>query len=434
MRAVLWLVALFGIAVAVALFAGNNPALVSFFWPPHRVDISLNLLLLLLAGFFALLYGALRALSALFALPGDARAWRAQQKERALYDALVDSLAHWLAGRYIRAARAADQALLQEKSLALGAVRASQVRTLAHLLAAESAQSLQNKALRESHLQRALHSSALSQQKHSVQESVQFRAARWALEDRDPGAALDWLAQLPQGAARRTLALRLKLQAAQQARQPQQALETARLLAKHGAFSPAVAHSVVRGLVLECLGNADDTAQLHHVWLSLDAAERLNPDTAVFASGKLMQLAREQAGSDAAAAANQARNWLLPVWDQWVITAGSLSTLENQQSLYSRFIEVLETGMESIDPPWLARIEAAQQRQPQDAALCYLAGLACLHRQLWGKARQLLEQAAPGLQGQPELQRKAWRILGELADERGDAAAAAQAFRLAARV
>ena len=64
MRAALWLLALFGVAVAVALFAGNNQAVVSIFWPPHRVDVSFNLMVLLLAGLFLLLYLALRAMSA----------------------------------------------------------------------------------------------------------------------------------------------------------------------------------------------------------------------------------------------------------------------------------------------------------------------------------------------------------------------------------
>ena len=69
MRAALWLLALFGIAAAVALFAGNNQGTITVFWPPWRVDLSLNLVLLLLAGTFVLLYAALRALAALFSLP-----------------------------------------------------------------------------------------------------------------------------------------------------------------------------------------------------------------------------------------------------------------------------------------------------------------------------------------------------------------------------
>ena len=63
MRAALWLLALFGAAVAMALFAGSNPGTVTFFWPPYRVDLSLNLVLLLLLAGFTLLYAALRGLA-----------------------------------------------------------------------------------------------------------------------------------------------------------------------------------------------------------------------------------------------------------------------------------------------------------------------------------------------------------------------------------
>ena len=49
MRAALWLIALFAVAVAAALFAGNNQGTVTLYWPPNRIDLSLNLVLLLLA-------------------------------------------------------------------------------------------------------------------------------------------------------------------------------------------------------------------------------------------------------------------------------------------------------------------------------------------------------------------------------------------------
>ena len=139
MRAALWLLALFGVAVAIALFAGNNDGTVTVFWPPHRVDLSLNLVLLLLFAAFVFLHAALGAMAALFDLPRQALRWRAQQKERAMHAALLEAIAHLLAGRFIRARKSADTALAQEKSLAAGGERlaaGAQVRTLAHLLAA----------------------------------------------------------------------------------------------------------------------------------------------------------------------------------------------------------------------------------------------------------------------------------------------------------
>ena len=429
MRAALWFLALFGVAVAIALFAGNNQAVVTVFWPPHRVDISFNLMVLLLAGLFMLLYLALRALSAVFSLPLEARRWRAQQKERAMYGALMDALAHLMAGRYIRAAKSAQNALAQEKSLGVAADPAghasghsaglaSQLRSLAHLLVAESAQALQNRSLRDQHLQSALQSSG---QRHAqeVREGVQFRAARWALEDRDASAALDWLGQLPQGAARRTLALRMKLRAARHARQTPQALETARLLAKHRAFSPDAAQSIVRGLALELLNDAHDPAQLQQAWHSLDENERAMPELAVHAASRLMALDGDPA---------MARTWLLPVWESMMDSRSELG-----DKLRIKLINVLESGLGSLDAAWLASIEVAQLSRPRDANLQYLAGMACLSRQLWGKARQLLSQAAPALQDRT-LHRNAWRALAVLAEQREDEAAAAQAYKRAAQL
>lgn len=429
MRAAFWLLALFAVAAASALIAGNNHAVVTIFWPPHRIDLSFNLTVLLLAGLFTLLYLALRTLSAVFSLPLEARRWRAQQKERAMYGALMDALAHQLAGRYIRATKSAQNALTQEKSLGRlteyesqlsshSASRSTQLQSLAHLLVAESAQSLQNRPLRDQHLQLALQSSA-ARNAHEVREGVQFRAVRWALDDQDPGSALEWLQQLQQGAARRTLALRMKLRATRLLRQTLPALETARLLAKHRAFSPAAADSIVRGLALELLNDAHDPAQLQKAWASLDAAERAMPELVVQAAARLMALHGDVA---------LARSWLLQVWDKATLPQSDLS-----DGLRIKLIAVLESGLESLDPDWLARIEAAQLGRPRDANLQYLAGMACKSRQLWGKARQLLSQAALGLQD-PHLHRNAWRALALLAEQREDAVAAAHAYREAAQL
>ena len=429
MRAALWFLALFGIAVAVALFAGNNQAMVTVFWPPHRVDISFNLLVLLLAGLFMVLYVASRAMSAVFSLPLEARRWRAQQKERAMYGALMDALAHLMAGRYIRSSKSAHNALAQEKSLGVtddpaghpsghSAALASQLRSLAHVLAAESAQALQNKPLRDQHLQSALQNS-VPRHAQEVREGVLFRAAHWALEDHDASAALDWLGQLPQGAARRTLALRMKLRAAQHDHQTLPALETARLLGKHRAFSPAAAQSIVRGLALELLNDAHDAMQLQRAWAALDDSERAMPELMIHAASRLMALQ----GS-----ATLARAWLLPVWERMMAPHSDLG-----DNLRIKLITVLEQGLDTLDAAWLARIEAAQLSRPGDAKLQYLAGMACLSRQLWGKARQLLSDAAPALQDRA-LHRNAWRALALLAEQRGDEPAAVEAYRRAAQL
>ena len=56
MRIALWLLALFAVAVAAALFAGSNPGSITLFWPPYRIDLSLNLVLALLVASFLTLH------------------------------------------------------------------------------------------------------------------------------------------------------------------------------------------------------------------------------------------------------------------------------------------------------------------------------------------------------------------------------------------
>ena len=420
MRAALWLLALFGVAVAIALFAGNNQGTVTLFWPPYRVDLSLNLVLLLLAAAFVFLHAALRAMAALFDLPRQALRWRNQQKERAMHAAMLDALSQLVAGRFLRSRKSAESALAQEKALeASGEAPANgtQIRVLAHLLAAEAAQALQDRASREDHLHQALELAARRPAPtgvHETHEGALLRAARWALDERDPLSAIAWLADLPQGASRRTLALRIKLKAARQARQTGDALDTARLLAKHRAFSPMAAQSIVRGLAVDLLNGAHDTAQLQRAWNSLEADERLMPDLAIHAAQRMAAL-----GGDA----HLARAWLLPVWERH-------ATLGDSQRV--KLVRALEAGLDSIDGAWLARIESAHQQNPRDATLHYLAGMACMKRQLWGKAQQQLTQAALGLQD-AALHRNAWRGLAQLAEQRGDSAAAADAWKRAAQ-
>lgn len=419
MKATLWFLALFGVAVAIALFAGNNQGTVTLFWPPWRVDLSLNLVLLLLAGGFVVVHVALRALGALFEMPQQARRWRAQQKERAMVLSMLDAYSQMIAGRFVRARKSALAVLAQERALARSEdapIQGPQIRALAHLLVAESAQALQDRAAREEHLKNALeHAPAWSTSSalQATHEGVLLRAARWSLDDRDAPAAVQWLASLPQGAARRTMALRIKLKAARQARKTTDALDTARLLAKHRAFSPLAAQSILRGLAMDLLDGAHDTAQLRRAWDSLEPTERAIPELAIHAAQRLTLL-----GGDVALA----RAWLLPVWEQW----GQLGDLAR-----GRLVRALESGLSQIDGAWLARIEAAHQAQPRDALLQYLAGMACLQRQLWGKAQQMLAQAAQGLQD-TGLHRNAWRALAELAERRGEPEAAQQAYRRAA--
>jgi HemY protein len=425
MRAALWLLGLFAIAVALALFAGDNQGTVTVFWPPHRVDMSVNLALVLLLLILGLLYAALRGVSALSRLPRQARRWRAQQRERATHALLLDAITQYSAGRFLRARKAAEAALARAQALAdSGAApppHATGLRVLLHMAVAESAHALQDHATRDQQFGLAMAAAASARgAAPELREALLLRAARWALHGREPANALARLGELPAGAHHRTAALRIKLKAARQTAHLAEALETARLLAKHRAFSPDAARSLVRGLAADLLQSAHDPAQLQQVWsATLDAAERAMPELALRAAQRMLAL-----GGDRAVASQ----WLQPVWEQMLAAPESFDDLDRV-----RLARVLESGMSIADDhEWLARIEAASQANPRSATLQYLAGIACLDRGLWGRAQLLLNHAARTLPDDP-LRRHAWRALAQLAEQRGDATAAAQAWKQAAQ-
>ncbi len=423
MRAALWLLGLFGVAVAVALIAGNNPGTVTVFWPPYRVDLSLNLVIVAVTVLFVVLHLALRALAALFAMPGHARSWRLQHQERALHVSLLEALSHLLAGRFIRARKAAEFVLVKEAAVTRGLDGVSysaRLRALAHLLAAESAHTLQDKVARDDHFAKAIEQAARPDAQ-GVSEALQLRAARWALEDHDAQRALQWLDDMPVGASRRTIALRLRLDAARMARHVAPALETARLLSKHRAFSPLASERILRSLALELVSSAHDPDQLIRVWSRLEVSERAIPEVTLAAVQRMLDLDGD---------VGVTRTWLLPLWERMLAHADEFTTVQRTD-----LIQALEQGFSlasgAPEPSWLTRIELAQTAHPGDALLQYLAAIACMRLQLWGKAQQLLVQSLPRLKGS-KLESIAWQSLALLAEQREDSEVAARAWKKAA--
>jgi HemY protein len=273
---------------------------------------------------------------------------------------------------------------------------------------------VQNRALRDEELRRALELSQRSPAARSAEEGARLLAAEWALDDRDAPRAIELLNALPHGVARRTHALRLKLQAARLGGQPQEALKTARLLIKHQGFSTVAAAGLVRSLAFEALDAAHDIDQLRRLWMGLDAADRRDPFIA----------ARAAAQASALGSPDDARTWLRPLWDDIVELAP-----EDRWAI----AEALAGAVSGIGPEWLPRLDAASQALPRDGAVALAAGRALAERGLWGKSRALLEQAANDAALPTTTRRKAWIALAELATRENDAARAARCFENAAR-
>ena len=102
MRAALWLLALFALAVAFTLVARVDQGYVIVVFPPWRMELSFMLAILLLAGVAVLVYAALRLLGIALNLSGDLRAWNAGRRKNKADKALLDAVRAYLDGDFKR--------------------------------------------------------------------------------------------------------------------------------------------------------------------------------------------------------------------------------------------------------------------------------------------------------------------------------------------
>jgi HemY protein len=412
MRLVIWLLLLFVVAVVAATALGTNDGLASFYWGTWRLDMSLNLFLLLLLGTSVALVTLIQALHSLTTLPQRARQWRLARRDRSAQLALREALAQYFGGRYARAEKSAQRALtIQADTPDL--TQDNEFAVLAHLLYAGSAHRLQDRNRRDSHLARALLLAKKTGSTKSAEEGAHLLAAEWALDDRDAPRALTLLAALPAGIARRTHALRLKLQATRLGQHPEEALKTARLLAKHQGFSRVAAVGLLRSLAFEALETAHDIDQLRQVWARFDLADRRDAFVAARAASCAAQLGHPQDG----------RAWIRPYWD-----AMDTCSAEDREVLAHALVACVN-GMEN---DWLPALENAAQTYRTNGAVALAVGCGLAERQLWGKARQKLEQAARDDSLDATARRRAWVTLARLAEQNADTTLAANCYRSAA--
>src|SRR5512144_554184 len=121
MRVLFWFLLLACTADAIALAARLTTGYALFVAPPYRVELSLNLLLLLVVGGFLAGYASLRIVSRAMRLPEEVRQYRQRQqleRARAKQDAAMVAL---LEGRFGRARQFAEEALAIPQSSGLPA-------------------------------------------------------------------------------------------------------------------------------------------------------------------------------------------------------------------------------------------------------------------------------------------------------------------------
>lgn len=355
MRIFLWLVALLATAIGLAVMARFNAGNVVLFYPPYRVDLSLNFFLLLLFLLFLLSYGLLNAIRTTQKMPARVAEYRRSRREREGNRAFREALKALFEGRFGHSEKAAARAEDLEEN-----------RGLAALIGARAAHRMRQSARRDAWLAKAEAEPAL--------KAARLMTAIELLVDEDkPEAALDHVRELNSTGTRHIHALRLALKANQRAKNWPEVLRLTRLLDKNNALHPALSQRL-RELSYDDLLSArsHDAESVRRVWAEVPAADRLKPAIAVRAADAFNThgLHEEAAGVVERALAEQ--------WDDSLVCA------------YRR------AAAPEGSPALLAQIERCEQwarAHPGDAELGLTLGALCLKQKLWGKAQRYLEQA-----------------------------------------
>jgi HemY protein len=354
MRNLLWLIGLFALAVGVALLAGVNTGYVLVVVPPYRVQLSLNLLIFLLASGFAVAYFFLRLVGRTLELPSRVTAFRDRRRRERADRSLRDAVRVYLEGRYAQALKLADTAFAAREG-----------RGVAALLAARAAHAIGDEERYRAWLAKAADSG------DEVRVARLMTEAEMALTGHRFDEAADRLDVLATTGGRRHIAaLRLSLRAAQARGEWEDALRLARQLLKHKALSPDQAEPLIRRAHLEWLRRHDhDPEGLARYWKRLPT-EELRDRRFVEKAVPLLR-----AGGQCSLARQALEDLLDKDWD----------------SALARLY-----GVCSEDDPvaCLARAERWLTRHPRDAGLLFALGQLCFQNQLWGKAQSYLEASS----------------------------------------
>ncbi|WP_151634286.1 heme biosynthesis protein HemY [Noviherbaspirillum aerium] len=354
MRVFITIVILFAVAIGLAVGARFNPGNVVFFYPPYRIDMSLNLFLALALALFMVLYTIMNAIRSTQQMPQRVAAYRREKREREGNRALRDSLKALFEGRFGHAEKAASRASESEENAGLSA-----------LIAARATHRMNQTERRDAWLSRV--------QDPALKTARLMTAIELSTDEHDPASALEAVRELNSSGTRHIHALRLALKANQRAKDWPEVLRLVRLLDKRNALHPALSRRL-RELAYEDLlsTQAHDAESIRRVWSAIPAEDRLQPYVAV----------RAAKAFNAKGLHDEARSVVEKAlaidWDERLVRVyGDSAAAEGSAAL-------------------LAQIEHCEQwskAHPTDPELALTLGTLCLRQKLWGKAQRHLEQS-----------------------------------------
>lgn len=379
----IWLMVLAGAGIGVLLTRDTGYVLLSL--GNYTVEMSLALLLILIAALFALLYLGIRLIVRTLHLPRDVRDWNKRRGSRLAQQAMTRGLLEMSEGNWRGA----------ERRLARFADR-SETPLLNYLAAARAAQ-LQGAHDRRDGYIRLAHDAM-----PSADVAVSLTQAELQLADQQLEQALATLKHLRNVAPRHTYVLRLLRRLYEQLGDWEHLRELLPELRRRKVDDEADLQRLeirTHRALLEQAFVAGDERRLGIAWADVPRALREHPQVLGDYAGYLQENGHDQR------AEQLLRETLRKHWDtQLVETYGLLETSEPGKQL--------------------SHMERFLADHPDDPTLLLTLGRLSLRAQLWGKARGYLE-ACIGRNGPPQ----AYRELGQLLERMHEPNKAIEIYR-----
>lgn len=346
MRALIWIIAIFALAVGVVAIARYNTGYLLLVLPPYRIELSLNLLLVALLLAFTAGYFLVRTVAGTLRLPARVREYRVARRRQRAHTTLLEALQEFFAGRYARAEKAAASSIELGEHAALCA-----------LLAARAAHELRAFDRRDAYLAQAAKLTTDNDLARVVTE------VELLLDQRRFQEALIVLKTVP---TKHTAVLRLELKAQQLAKNWEQVLALVDQLEQRDVFDAEQAQQIRHYAQAENLKRkALDGRALEQAWQRVPARQKTDTRVAAAAAQCFIAL------GGCVRAYEIIEDSLDESWDGELI------------GLYA---ECAEDTLRRIE-----RAEAWLKLHPRDAALLLTLGKLCAHQALWGKAQSYVE-------------------------------------------
>lgn len=350
MRRLVFALVLIALAVGLGILLRFNHGNIAILWPPYRLDISVNLAMVLLLAAFVIGHFTIRAIVTTSNLPTVVREYRIRRTREQAIRALGESVVAFYEGRFGRAERLAELAR-----------QAPELDAAACLVAARAAHRMREAERRDTWLD-ALSDEGRHQLAHQVTR------AEFLLDDRKSDEALEALELARQAGGRHVHQMRLSLRAHEQDENWPALLRVLTQLEKRHALP----EEVIQGLRARAwrgrLRAAQHSPDQLRLLLKEGARELERPELADATVDALMN-------SEGDKLAAQLIERVLA--DQY------------RPGLVLRYAELREPAARDrlrVAEGWL-------QAQGEEPALLECLGRLCLAEGLWGKAEDFLQRA-----------------------------------------